>query len=239
MTSSRIPSSTQEPAESASVTNTITTNIAVTTEKIAVSTLHHTSSVRTISFGFRVASSGVQPTPIPTTTSPRTTSNTSDRASSIARSTKAPIIIKTPVSTTARPSITSSQPPNSERLVVGVIVTAVVVVLLTAALMLMFISLILWLRIKTRRLAGNQSEPPQLSLEVATETEENKRLSLTNPTYQPSAFQSQEERSETPEHNFTNPLYAPVEAGGPGGSSAPPRPVNADYEYVETGFTNS
>ena len=115
--------SSQEPAECASVTNTITTKIAVTTEKIAISTLHHTSSVRTISFGIRVASSAVQPTTIPTPTFLRTTSYTGDHGSSIARSTKAP---------NNNPQQNSSD-TGGVRILVGVLSAVLLLVILTVA----------------------------------------------------------------------------------------------------------
>ena len=63
-----------------------------------------------------------------------------------------------------------------------------------------------------------------------TETDDEKRLSLTNPTYQPTAFQLVQ-RTGTPEHKFLNPLYAPVEQ--PNSRQHNSNIIGADYEYIE------
>ena len=245
MTSSiQIPSSTQRPPITSTALKTMATDAAITGKLVvhtdSVNTIFTTTSAihfTTTTSGYYIASSVAQPTPITPPILPKTASNIDNYASSVTHSTKAPGIIKTPV-TTSRPTLTSY---NSDRLmvVVGVTVTLVLVVLLSVALTFVLVSLILWLRRKTKKLDNHKLEPPQLPLEERETAEENKRLSLTNPTYQPSAFQSetQVERSETPEHKFTNPLYMPVaDGGGAGASPSTARPVNTDYEYVGTGF---
>lgn len=240
ISSSRYPSSTHKPPTPAATT---TTN-PVTTRKIensASRTLkiqHRTSSLHlsTSSAVFTTTivnstSPVIQPTII-STPSPRATASNTVHVGSVANSTDAPLV-SSPIGPT-HPTISISSKTDSVGLVTGVTVTAVLVV--TATLTIVLVSLILWLRKKTKRLDRKESQPPKVSLEER-ETDEDKRFSLSNPTYQPTAFQAmaEVERAQTPEHNFTNPLYTPVEGNNSEAVSAPTRPVD-DYEYVETGF---
>ena len=127
----------------------------------------------------------------------------------------------------------AASPKSGGLLVAGVVVpVAIVLLLLTIAIIA---AMIIWLRRKTRTVnrSLNLQPRPSLSLEK-DETEEEKRVSLTNPTYQPMAFRLVQRPPGTPEHKFMNPLYVPVETRGSSEVSPSDRQhSHADYEIIE------
>ena len=134
-----------------------------------------------------------------------------------------------------KPSINASTFPTQDStgnsLLYEIAGTIVAVAVLAVTLLVVVALLIVWMKRKGRSVHGN-GNPSQIPLENEQQVDQ-KLTSLENPTYQLTPAQPEcTHMTETPEHQFTNPLYGAAMSGRPSRDEH----LNTDYNYIDCEF---